>query len=221
MRQQSTARIFSQVSQEQAKYRANYPVVAIDKILKGLGNPCHLIAVDMGAGTGIASRQLAERGVRVLAIEPDSTMIQDATPHPLVEFRQTAAEAKQLPDSSADVVTCFTAFHWFDFERGLQECQRILKPLGQLALVWNHWSSADPFTRRYTCLIRKAAKQYRTKVTPYSDFPSGYVKLLRILLLWQLCWIPHFLNVHQYKFQGKSVSIRLDTREQKNLKYCQ
>jgi SAM-dependent methyltransferase len=160
--------MFSEVSSEYAKYRASYAASAIDKILEGFENPSQLIAVDVGVGTGTASRQLAERGVKVLAVESDPAMIQAAEPHPLVEFRETVAEATNLPDGVADMVTCFTAFHWFDFECSLQEFRRILKPSGRLALIWNHWDSADSFTRRYARLVGKAFKQYRTKTTPYN-----------------------------------------------------
>ena len=213
MKQQSTAQMFSEVSSEYAKYRASYPASAIDKILEGSENPSQLVAVDVGAGTGIASRQLAERGVQVLAIEPDPAMIQVATPHLYMEFRQTAAEVTNLPNGIADIVTCFTAFHWFDFERSLQEFRRILKPSGRLALIWNSWDSADPFTSRYAQVIHQASKQYRRKMTPYSNFPSGYVKLVRMALLWRLCWMPYFLNVCRYRFaQQQAVNLEFLVR---------
>ncbi|WP_019508199.1 class I SAM-dependent methyltransferase [Pleurocapsa sp. PCC 7319] len=197
--------MFSEVSSEYAKYRANYANNSIEKILEGFENLSQLIAVDVGAGTGIASRQIAERGIRVLAVEPDLAMIRAATPHPLVEFRETAAEATNLPDGFADIVTCFTAFHWFDFERSLKEFQRILKPSGRLALVWNSWDSRDLFTRRYSQLLRKASQQYRTKITPYNNFPTGSVKLARMAMLWHLRWIPYFQCILRYRFAHQQV----------------
>ncbi|MEM8722399.1 MAG: class I SAM-dependent methyltransferase [Cyanobacteria bacterium P01_G01_bin.39] len=144
MKQPSNECIFSEVSSEYAKYRASYSKFAIDKILEGLDKPSQLVTVDIGAGTGIGSRQLAERGIRVTAIEPDSAMIQVATPHPQIEFQESTAEATKLPDETADLVTCFTAFHWFDFEHSLREFQRILKPSGRLALVWIIGTLATP-----------------------------------------------------------------------------
>jgi SAM-dependent methyltransferase len=200
MKEQSTDRMFSEVSSDYAKYRPSYAASAIDKILEEFQEPSQRVAVDIGAGTGIASRQLAERGVKVLAVEPDPAMIQAATPHPLVEFRAAKAEATHLPDGFADLVTCFTAFHWFDFERSLREFRRILKPSGRLALVWNPWDSADPFTRRYSRLVRQASKRYRTKLTPYSNYPFGSAKLVRMALLRYFHWMPYFINVRRYSF---------------------
>ena len=200
MKQPSMTRLFSEVSLDYANYRPSYPAEAIDKILEGFENLSQLMAVDVGAGTGIASRQLAERGLKVVAIESDVAMIEKATPHPRVEFRETLAQTTNLPDKCADIVTCFTAFHWFDFERSLQEFRRVLKPSGRLALIWNPWDTSDPFTRRYAGLIKKASKQYRTKVTPYNNFPSGYIKYIRINLCLPFGWNPYFRNVCYYQF---------------------
>jgi SAM-dependent methyltransferase len=210
MKEQPTDRMFSQVSSDYAKHRPGYAASAIDKILEGFQDYSQLTAVDVGAGTGIASRQLAERGVKVLAVEPDPAMIQAATPHPLVEFRAAKAEATHLPDSFADLVTCFTAFHWFDFEPSLQEFQRILKPSGRLALIWNPWDSTDPFTRRYSQLVFKASKRYRTKITPYSNYPFGYVKLARMGLLRYFHWMPYFTDVRRYSFAHQQTT-KLET----------
>lgn len=45
--------------------------------------------------------------------------------------------AEELPftDSSVDLVTAMSAFHWFDRPRFLQEAHRVLKPRGCLALL--------------------------------------------------------------------------------------
>lgn len=50
-------------------------------------------------------------------------------------FRQCAAEELPLADSSVDLVTAMSAFHWFDRPRFLQEAHRVLKPRGCLALL--------------------------------------------------------------------------------------
>ena len=119
---------FSDRASDYVKYRPSYPAAAIDAILDGLGEPSQLTAADIGAGTGISSRLLAQRGVRVLAIEPNAEMRQAADPHALVEFRAGNSEATNLPDTSIDLVTCFQSFHWFNPVLTLPEFRRILKP---------------------------------------------------------------------------------------------
>lgn len=50
-------------------------------------------------------------------------------------FRQCQAEELPFADSSVDLVTAMSAFHWFDRPRFLQEAHRILKAKGCLALL--------------------------------------------------------------------------------------
>src|SRR5262245_7940094 len=75
------------------KHRPSYPAAAIDAMLRGLGDPTRLTAADLGAGTGIASRLLANRGLRVIAIEPNPAMRAAASPHPRVEWREGTGES--------------------------------------------------------------------------------------------------------------------------------
>ena len=151
---------FSDRAGDYAKYRPSYPDEAIATILEGLGNPSQLLAADIGAGTGISSRLLAERGVRVVAIEPNVAMREAASPHPLIEFRDGAAETTNLPDASVDLVTCFQAFHWFDPIPTLQEFHRILKSTGRLAVVWNERDRDDELTQNYTRLVKRASNNH-------------------------------------------------------------
>lgn len=148
---------FSDRAADYAKYRPSYPAAAIATILDGLGDPAQLVAADIGAGTGISARLLAECGVHVLAIEPNAAMRQAADPHPRVEFREATAEQTNLPDASADLVVCFQAFHWFNPTQSLPEFRRILKPSGRLALVWSERDEVDAFTAEYSHLIRRTS----------------------------------------------------------------
>lgn len=151
---------FSDRAEDYAKYRPSYPAEAIAVILAGLGEPSQLTAADIGAGTGIAARLLADHGIQVWAIEPNAAMQQAATPHPGVLFQAGTAEQTGLTTAAVDLVTCFQSFHWFDPVKSLQEFHRILKRSGRLALVWNDRNQEDDFTARYTQLIRLASDQH-------------------------------------------------------------
>jgi SAM-dependent methyltransferase len=157
---------FSDRATDYAKYRPSYPAIALDQILAGLPVPTELIAADIGAGTGISARLLAERGVRVKAVEPNAAMRQSAKPHSLVEWLDATAENTQLANASVHLVTCFQAFHWFDSELALPEFHRILSSTGRLALVWNDRDLKDPFTKEYTQLIRTIAQQHPASSRP-------------------------------------------------------
>lgn len=151
---------FSDRASYYAQYRPSYPDQAINLLLEGLGNPSELMGADIGAGTGISARLLAEKQIKVIAIEPNLSMRQVATPHPLVEFRDGTSETTNLSDHSVDLVTAFQAFHWFNPEPTLTEFHRILKPSGRLGIVWNHRNRNDPFTQEMSLILKAASKDH-------------------------------------------------------------
>jgi SAM-dependent methyltransferase len=139
---------FSDRVEDYARHRPTYPPAAIDAVLEGLGAPAELRAVDIGAGTGISARLLADRGVRVIALEPNPHMraaIGDAR----IDARDALATATGLADGSVDLVTSFQAFHWFANEDATREFARILRPGGRVALVWNERDKSDALTEEY------------------------------------------------------------------------
>jgi SAM-dependent methyltransferase len=141
------------------KSRPSYPAAAIDAVLDGLGEPTRLVAADVGAGTGISSRLLAARGVRVIAVEPNQAMIDVGRAHESqrIEWRLARAEETGLGDASVDLVLCAQAFHWLDHERALTEFARVLRRGGRAAVVWNVQDERDAFTRAYREVIFRHA----------------------------------------------------------------
>jgi SAM-dependent methyltransferase len=131
-----------------AKYRPSYPPAAIDAIFEGFEDPLALTISDIGAGTGISTRLLAERGARVIAIEPNPQM-RAVVGGTGIETHEGTAERTGLPDASVDIVTAFQAFHWFATPEAVNEFVRILKSRGRVALVWNIRDVRDPLTREY------------------------------------------------------------------------
>jgi SAM-dependent methyltransferase len=122
-----------------AAARPTYPGELFDALDDLLG---HRLAgadvVDIAAGTGISSRQLAERGAHVVAVELSAAMLaQLAASSPGVRAVQGSGHALPLADSSADLITFAQAWHWMDPGRALPEIRRVLRPGGVLALWWN------------------------------------------------------------------------------------
>ncbi|MBD2773934.1 class I SAM-dependent methyltransferase [Iningainema tapete] len=148
--------LFSGRATDYALYRPSYPAEAITTILEGLDHPSQLVAADIGAGTGIGSRLLGDRKVKVFAIEPNADMRLAATGHPMVEFLCATAEVTGLSNASIDLVSCFQSFHWFN-PTSLLEFRRILKSSGRLALVWGIWDEDDPFTKELGRLVFQAS----------------------------------------------------------------
>lgn len=191
---------FSERGEDYEKYRPIHPALAIDAIFSGLSSPTQLVAADVGAGTGIGSRLLADRGIRVMAIEPNADMRMAAIPHERVEFLAGTAEQVPLAAASVDLVTSFQAFHWFDFTKSLQEFRRILKPNGRLALVWSLWDQTDSASKEYTRLVFAASKD-TTPQDQSSMIAKTWLKQLRYQLFWQGFWLPGFVDFQQHKFR--------------------
>ncbi len=133
---------FSRRAESYERARPGYPDAALEWLAQRLGLDEGRTVVDLAAGTGKLTRLLARTGARVVAVEPIAEM--RALIAPPAEVVEGTAEAMPLEDASADAVTVAQAFHWFDFEPALAEIRRVLRPGGQLAIVWNTRRSDDP-----------------------------------------------------------------------------
>jgi SAM-dependent methyltransferase len=94
--------------------------------------------LDLGAGTGKLTRQLCDRGLDVVAVEPSAGM-REQLALAVPEARLLAGTAEHIPldDRSVDAVLVAQAWHWIDAERALPEVARVLVPGGWLGLLWN------------------------------------------------------------------------------------
>ncbi|NJC64276.1 class I SAM-dependent methyltransferase [Planosporangium flavigriseum] len=128
------ARSFGQAADLYDRIRPRYPTDAIRWILGD--HP--LTVVDLGAGTGILSRQLAGLGYEVIPVEPDSSMRQRLNAAGgAPEAVDGSAESIPLPDAAVDAVVAGQAYHWFDQDLAHPEIARVLKPGGVFGPVWN------------------------------------------------------------------------------------
>src|ERR1700759_5203640 len=105
----STTRFSDRVA-NYVKYRPGYP----DAVLEYLEHQCHLthqsIIADIGAGTGIFTRLLLDRGYTVNAVEPNEPMRFEAERqmdnYPGFHSIDGTAENTNLPDNDADLIVC-------------------------------------------------------------------------------------------------------------------
>ncbi|MGO0062808.1 class I SAM-dependent methyltransferase [Brevibacillus fluminis] len=147
------------------KYRPSYPQEAIDYLYETIGLRPDSEIADIGAGTGIFSQLLIERGSRVIAVEPNQAMREAAVDmladEPGFRVVSGAAEATGLADSSVDFIVCAQAFHWFDRQAAQAEFRRILKPGGKAILIWNsRLTHGTPFREGYDKLLHTFGTDY-------------------------------------------------------------
>ncbi|XP_053184997.1 putative methyltransferase DDB_G0268948 [Scomber japonicus] len=109
----------------------------LDFLEKQKGQPYEL-AVDVGCGSGQGTLLLAKHFASVVGTDVSSAQLEMAVQHakePNITYRQCVAEELPFADSSVDLMTAMSAFHWFDRPRFLKEVHRVLKPHGCLALL--------------------------------------------------------------------------------------
>nr|WP_276509182.1 class I SAM-dependent methyltransferase [Sphingomonas naasensis] len=92
-------------------------------------------AADLGSGGGHVAYRLARHARSVTAIDLSAAMLdavhETARQRGLANIETCVAPAEKLPfgDASFDLLGCrFSAHHWRDFDAGLREARRILKP---------------------------------------------------------------------------------------------
>jgi SAM-dependent methyltransferase len=120
-------------------HRPRYPDDLIDELV---GSGARRV-LDVGAGTGIASQQFAERGADVLAVEPDARMAAVARlkgiPVELATFERWEPAGRQF-----DLVVFAASFHWVDPAVALPKVRTVLRAGGRLALLWNRLAPTNP-----------------------------------------------------------------------------
>ncbi|MGH3510215.1 MAG: class I SAM-dependent methyltransferase [Nocardioidaceae bacterium] len=113
-----------------------------------------LRVLELGAGTGKLTEQLAALGHVTAAIDPLPEMLAHLARR-LPQVGAVLATAERIPvrSRSVDVVVSGQAFHWFDPALALPEIARVLRPGGRIALTWNLRDERIPWVRRLGELI--------------------------------------------------------------------
>lgn len=136
-------KLFGRHSVVYDRARPDYPARVYELLVErcGLAEGCRTIEV--GAGSGRATRRLAELGARPLvAIEPDQGF-EDAL-HSLEKLSRGAVspvfstfESAEVATGTLDLAVCATSFHWLDPEARSRKLRACLRPGGWLSLFWN------------------------------------------------------------------------------------
>jgi SAM-dependent methyltransferase len=128
------SRLFDQQAEAYDRFRPDYPEAVIDELLGAVS--AGLDVLDVGCGTGIASRQIAQRGAKVLGVELAPRMAEIARGHG-IEVEIAAFEAWDAAGRTFDRVTSAQAWHWLDLPFATAKAASVLRPRGTLGLIWN------------------------------------------------------------------------------------
>lgn len=178
---------FEAVAGEYDRARPGYPAGAFDAIghLEGRS------VLDVGAGTGIATRQLLERGARVIAIDPGERILAKAVDH-TPDLPAVVADGVRLPvrDRTVDVVCFAQSWHWLDAATRLFEVHRVLRPGGRWAGWWSHaWADSERWFDACWSVIEASCPgthrdQRNTDWGATIDVPDLFAVAPRIVVPW-------------------------------------
>jgi SAM-dependent methyltransferase len=94
--------------------------------------------LEVGAGTGLATRGLLDAGAGVVATDLGPRMLGRLRASlPAVPAAVARAEALPFADGAFDAVCAAQAWHWVDVPAAAAQVARVLRPGGWLAVWWN------------------------------------------------------------------------------------
>ncbi|UCG43209.1 MAG: class I SAM-dependent methyltransferase, partial [candidate division WOR-3 bacterium] len=164
---------FDRVAELYDEVRPGYPDELVQDIIKLSGIQAEARILEVGCGTGQATRPFAERRYHMVCLEIGNRLAEIATQNlagfPGVEVVNAAFEDWESEPEHFDLVISGTAFHWVDPTVGYTRAAGVLKPGGTLAVFWNFHvrPEAEPFQSMQEHYRRHAPQM--VEVTPWEE----------------------------------------------------
>jgi len=156
---------FGAMAEAYERFRPGYPVELFDMVMTYAGRPVRT-ALEIGAGTGKATRLFAGRGVTVTATEPDGAMLAELLKHVPANVKTVQAAFEDLrPGESYGLVYAAAALHWTNPEGRWPRVAALLEPGGVFASCGGPVELADP-------AVAEAVRAARAPFLDSDDVPS-------------------------------------------------
>ncbi|TSE03661.1 class I SAM-dependent methyltransferase [Mesorhizobium intechi] len=135
-----------------ARYQADYPPAMFDFLVeKSLSGPEPAALLDLGCGTGQISVPLAQFANKVVAVDPDQDMIDEARQFATrsgaqnISFLTEKSEELPVDIGPFSLVTIAGAFHWTDRDRVVKYLEKVVADDGAIAVISRHRSNCSPY----------------------------------------------------------------------------
>jgi SAM-dependent methyltransferase len=134
-------RVFNEVPELYDRVRPAYPDDLFAKLVAITGMDERSSVLEVGCGTGQATRSLATLGCSVTAVEPGAGMAALVRQR-LARFRNVEVETSTFEEWNDrgrrfDVLVAASAWHWVDPSVGWRRAHDVLHPRGWMALLGN------------------------------------------------------------------------------------
>ena len=131
---------FDNVPEIYDRVRPTYPLALFAELFSYLRSDSDLRAVEIGPGTGKATRPLLAHGIAVTAVEPGAALAEFLRDKlggefPRLEVLTSKFEDAELESGAFDLVLAATSFHWLDPDTRFKRCHDLLRDGGALAVV--------------------------------------------------------------------------------------
>lgn len=147
------------------RFRPGYPAELCDTVMTYAGRPVRT-ALEIGAGTGKATRLFAHRGVTVTATEPDGDMLAELRKHVPADVRTAPIAFEDLrPGQRYELVYAAAALHWTNPEGRCARIAALLEPGGVVASFGGPVQVTDPN-------VEEAVRTARAPFLESDDVPS-------------------------------------------------
>src|ERR1700723_3691387 len=170
---------FGQADAPYQTFRPDYPAEIFQRILAWIPADADArnCAIDVGAGTGKASRELAKWFREVIAIEPDPLMVEKLRgAAPGATITQITAEEYEREPSSADLINFAQSLHWMEILRVLEKCIGWLRTSGILAVYgFGLPEAVEPVREIVRLELREHWSSYRDERLRRKHFPQCLV----------------------------------------------
>jgi SAM-dependent methyltransferase len=176
---------FDQAAELYDRARPGYPAALFDDLAELTSIRPGSRVLEIGPGTGQATRPLAERGCQVVAVELGADLAalarRNLAGFPSVEVVTAAFEDWPLPAEPFDLVLAATAFHWIDPSVRVDKVADALRPGGSLATVTTHHVAGGEesfFAEVQDCYVRWDPDTPAAQVLkPAAEIPSTHYGL--------------------------------------------
>ena len=195
---------FGQAANAYNTFRPDYPPELFARILAAVDPARRNRAVDLGAGTGKATRDLVEHFREVIAVEPDPLMadkIRETAPRAIVRIEK--AEDCQQEAGSVDLVNVATALHWMDVPAVITNVERWLCRGGIFAVYGGGLpETPQPIREIVRAELHDHWNAFRDERLRRKEFPQSIVRAATSLRMIEDTKVFYVLSASPRDFAG-------------------
>ena len=163
------AESFGEDAEQYDRARPSYPAALIDDLV----GPDTTRVLDVGCGTGIASRLFLDRGCEVIGVEQDARMAAVAR-RSGVDVDVATFEEWEARGAPFDLIVSGQAWHWVDPVVGRAKADSLLREGGRFAAFWNASQHEPDVQQAFVEIYRRHVPELAEHASALGRIPSEW-----------------------------------------------